>query len=46
MGCVQRNILLVLSLFPRMEAGSNTSTAALGVVLVGGDEKETQCLGV
>jgi hypothetical protein len=28
----------------RVEAGSNTSTVALR--LVGGDEKETQCLGV
>jgi hypothetical protein len=27
-----------------VEAGSNTSTVALRVV--GGDEKETQCLGV
>jgi hypothetical protein len=29
---------------PRVKAGSNTSTVALRVV--GGDEKETQCLGV
>jgi hypothetical protein len=29
--------------FPRVEAGSKTSTVALRVV--GGDEKETQCLG-
>jgi hypothetical protein len=29
---------------PRVEAGSNTSTAVLRVVV--GDEKETQCLEV
>jgi hypothetical protein len=36
----QRDKLLI----PRVEAGSNTSTVAL--LLVGDDEKGTQCLGV
>jgi hypothetical protein len=31
-------------LISRVEAGSNTSTVAL--LVVGGDEKGTQCLGV
>jgi hypothetical protein len=31
-------------LYPRVEAGSNTSTVTLRVA--GDDEKETQCLGV
>jgi hypothetical protein len=31
-------------MFPRMEAGSNTSTVVLRVV--GGDEEGAQCLGV
>jgi hypothetical protein len=30
--------------YPRVEAGSNTFTVALRVI--GGDEKETQCLGL
>jgi hypothetical protein len=34
---------LAVAVTPRLEMGSNTSTAALRVV--GGDEKGTQCLG-